>query len=65
MEEIAYVFSVNPNVVYHMENPTKQQIIKYGHELPNFDNLYVSFKNGTIKTFKDYIFYLISLVEFK
>jgi hypothetical protein len=61
MKEINLVFDTkNNSICVHKECPNKEQFIAYAKELESWDNLYVSLKDGSVYTFRNY---LLNLME--
>ena len=61
MKEINLVFDTkNNSICVHRECPNKKQFIAYAKELESWDNLYVSLKDGSVYTFRNY---LLNLME--
>lgn len=61
MKEINLVFDTkNNSICVHKECPDKEQFIAYAKELESWDNLYVSLKDGSVYTFRNY---LLNLME--
>jgi hypothetical protein len=60
MKEINLVFDTkNNSICYHLEYPNKEQFIAYAKELDSWDNLYVSLKDGSVYTFRNYLLNMI------
>ena len=61
MKEINLVFDTSNNsICHHLESPTKEQFIAYAKGLDSWDNIYVSLKDGSVYTFRNY---LLNLME--
>lgn len=60
MKQIHLIFDTkNNSICIHKESPNKEQFLEYAKELDNWDNIYISLKDGSVYTFRNYLLNMI------